>query len=228
MCAMFTRRRAVRAATSLVAAALSGACTGGQSAADKQQVRDLQATVAALQAQLSRTPPAATAIATPTATASLVITPAASAILTPRVGAPASLLTPTSPPKVGDTVPITLESGERLEVTVNSVIDPATSTHPYNKAKGRWVVLDWTISNRGSIGHRVNIYACLLQTADGFMLNLGNSAGLPQPELISGMLGPGQTVRGFVPYDVATGAKLKAVVYQPLGNRQFVVADLTQ
>ena len=225
MSEILTRRQAVRSAASVLAAALVAACGRGPARTEKQQMHDLQATVAALQAQLSRTAPATNAIATPVATS---VAPAAgsSGVLAPPAGTARSLLAAPLPPKPGETVPITLESGERLEVAINNLIDPAVSTHPFNKAKGRWVVVDWTIANRGSIGHRVNIFACLLQTADGFMLKVGNSAGLPQPELISGLLGPGQSVRGFVPYDVASGARLKSVIYQPLGNRQFVVADL--
>ena len=181
--------------------------------------------VAALQAQLSPTPLAAPA---PAATAPPPASAAPAATRAPGVlGSSLSQALASAPPVVGQPVAVTTEAGEKLTVTVNAIVDPAPSSFKYNQPKGRFVVLDWSIRNDGSIEHAVSPFAFQLQTADGFMYRFGISAGLPQPDMHSGSVGPGQSMRGYLAYDVPAGSTLKSAIYQPLGNRQFVIAGFT-
>lgn len=45
----------------------------------------------------------------------------------------------------------------------------------------------------------------------------------PEPQL-----NPGQSMRGYVVYDVPAGAQIARLFYQPLGSSQLIVVDLTR
>jgi hypothetical protein len=220
-----TRRSSLGAVSAMVSSlamlALTAACGVVPAGVETQQSRAMATVVAGLQAQLSSTPvTVARAQTTPPGVA-------APAIQAPSIlGTSLAQALAAAPARAGQPMAITTEAGEHLTVTVNAIIDPAQSTNKYNQPKGRFVVIDWTLRNDGSIGHVVSIYEFKLQTADGFLYDRGMSAGLPQPDVISGTVAEGQTVRGYVSYDVPAGAVLKSAIYQPLGNRQFVIADL--
>lgn len=132
-----------------------------------------------------------------------------------------------SPKVIGQ--PTILESrGQRFSITVNAVIDPSPSTNQFNTPKGRWVVVDWTIKNEGTANVDISTSYLKLLTADSFEVDRGNHAGHKTPELDygSGTLGPGQSTRGFIAYDVPTGAKVTAAIYHPLGSPQLPIATL--
>jgi len=199
----------------VIGLSLAAACSVGPSAGS-QQARSFATAAAALQAQLSPTPVVTAQAPLP------VASPVPSILSSPLAQAFAAL-----PPRAGQPVAVTTDAGERLTVTVNAVVDPAQSANKYNQPKGRFVTIDWTLRNDGPIGHSVSTFAFELQTSDGRVYKRGLSAGLPEPELISGTVGQGQVVRGYVSYDVPVGSTLQSAIYQPLGNRQFVIADLT-
>jgi Domain of unknown function (DUF4352) len=214
---------ALSAFISLVFIACSANNTG-----NKSQIRDLQATIAALQSKASQpAAPAANTQATAlAATKSSTATPPPSPTPTPS---PTLSPTPTPAPvakKIGS--PVLVGSGDgsvKLEITVNSLKDPSPSTNQFNRPMGRFVLLDWTIRNVGTKETDLNPLYLKLQTTDGFLVQEANHAGQPEPSVPLSTLGPGQTVRGFESYDVAAGAVLKAAIFQPSGSPQIVIAD---
>ena len=116
----------------------------------------------------------------------------------------------------------------KISVTVNKIIDPATSSNRFNQPKGRWVVVDWSIVNQGTQSLDINPLDFRLQTTDGFVIAEGNGAGLPEPQLDLATLDPGQSVRGYIAYDVPAGAQIARLFYQPFGSSQLIVVDLTR
>lgn len=170
-----------------------------------------------------------TIVATPTSpAASGTARPGAFAQIpssTPKPPTPAP--TPERSP-IGTTHELTSDAGLKIEVTVHALRDQVRSTNQFNAPQGRYVVLDWEVTNEGAKDATVSAYDFKLQTADGYLFTEANHAGLPQPEIASTTLGQGQNVRGFVAYDVPIDAALKSAIYQPSGQRQFVIADLTQ
>jgi len=129
--------------------------------------------------------------------------------------------------RIGDTTVLTTPAGLRLALTVNAVNDPVQSSNQFNKPNGRWVLVDWTIKNEGTIDFDPTFIDFKLQTADGFLITRGNSAGHRTPQLDTAKIAPGQLARGYLVYDVPAGQALKAAIFQPAGARQFVIADLT-
>ena len=113
-----------------------------------------------------------------------------------------------------------------LALTVNSVADPVESTNSFNQPQRRFVLVDWTATNEGTVNFDPFRGNFKLQTADGFLVDPGNHAGHREPDLATGVLGPGQLVRGFLVYDVPAGQRIRAAIFQPTGGRQFVVAEL--
>ena len=188
------------------------------SSTDDPRVAALQATIAALQAKLAVTPTPETIVRTVT----VVVTP-------PPTPSPTPSPSPTPPPAklVGNTTVAVGRGGVQLALTVNAIKDPAISTNQFNQPNGRWVSVDWSIVNQGSTTQDINPLDFKLQTADGFVIEEGNSAGLPEPRLSLGTLAPGQTQRGYVAYDVPLGAKVQRLFYQPFGSPQIVVVDLS-
>lgn len=188
------------------------------SSAPDPRIAELEATVAALQAQLAHTPSPITV----TKTITVVTTPP-----------PTPTPSPTPAPPPGGRLGVaslfgTPDGSTKVAVTVNAITDPAISSNQFNAPKGRWVVVDWTVTNRGAKNLDVNPLDFKLQTADGFLYSEGNSAGLPEPALDLGTLAPGDTVRGFVAYDVALGARVQKLIYQPGLSKQLTVVDLSQ
>lgn len=191
----------------------SAAPSAVASPADDPRIAALQATIAALQAQLAVTPTPQTIVRTVT----VVVTP-------PPTPSPSA--TPPPAKVVGNTTVAVGRGGVQLALTVNAIKDPAISTNQFNQPHGRWVSVDWSIVNQGSATQDINPLDFKLQTADGFVIEEGNSAGLPEPRLSLGTLAPGQTQRGYVAYDVPLGAKVQRLFYQPFGSPQIVVVDL--
>ena len=128
--------------------------------------------------------------------------------------------------RVGETTILTTPSGLRLAITAHDVTDPAQSSNRFNAPDGRYVVVDWSIKNEGVVDFDPGYGDFKIQTADGFVVQRGNHAGHRAPQLDTAKLAPGQQVRGFLAYDVPAGQVLKALIYQPSGGRQFVIAEL--
>lgn len=154
---------------------------------------------------------------------------------TPAVASKPAAATPSPQPtaaaadgRLGQTTTLTAPSGLNVAITVNAVQDPATGTNQFNKPKGRFVVVDWTIKNNGQQDQQINATWFKVQTADSYLVDRANNAGLPEPDLTTSTIGPGQTVRGFLAYDVPAGQQIKAAVFQAPGSRQFVIAALSQ
>lgn len=155
--------------------------------------------------------------------------PTAPPTATTRPPTPSPAPTLTAPPKIGQASTLTNQQGLRIVVTVHGVTDPAESSNQFNKPKGRWALVDWSVKNEGQSNFNVNLLSFKLQTTDGFLYDFGNHAGLREPQLQgSGSLGPGQTVRGYLAYDVASDHKLKSAVFQQFMGRQIVIADISE
>lgn len=115
----------------------------------------------------------------------------------------------------------------RFSITVNKVTDPSRSTNQFNAAQGRWVLVDWTVTNEGTANLQLSTLDLKLLTRDNFEIGRGNHAGHPEPQIDAfPTLGPGQSIRGFYAYDVPTGALLTGAIYHPTGSPQLLVANL--
>src|SRR5439155_18291966 len=81
---------------------------------------------------------------------------------------------PTGPAHpIGQPVVLSNTTGTVLALTVNSVKDGARSSNQFNKPAGRWVAVDGSVSNLGSINLTINPLDFVLQTVDGFIVNRG-------------------------------------------------------
>jgi hypothetical protein len=129
------------------------------------------------------------------------------------------------PRRIGEATVLTAPSGVRLLVTVNAVEDNARPGRYDRSAEGRYMVVDWTIKNDGGVDVSVNRLHFKLQTGDGFIVERALTT-IREPDLQTATIGPGQTVRGWLTYDVPKGATVAAAIYQPFGARQFVIAQL--
>lgn len=154
--------------------------------------------------------PVASTRSAPTATPTLVPTPSAPSS---RLGEPALL---------------TSNSGTRLLVTAHRVRDDVKSTNQFSKPEGRYVVVEWSVKNDGQANFDFRSSHLKLLTVDDFIIEREFVAGLPEPDLDSGVVGPGQTVRGFLPYDVPKDQKLKSAIFHGSGSPQILIADLTR
>lgn len=157
---------------------------------------------------------------------------AVAAIAPPPPAASAPPAAPQPPPAasssfggVGQTTLVTGQ-GARFVVSVHAVTDPARSTNQFNTAKGRWVLVDYSVENIGSVEFSFSPLALKLQTADAYLIQRGNHAGLREPSLSSGDLAPGQKVRGFLAYDVPSDQRASGLIFQSGGSAQLMVARL--
>lgn len=93
------------------------------------------------------------------------------------------------PPQVRDRIPlgtlvrVASEGGESLLITALAVQDNAQSTNRFNIAKGRWVVVEWRVTNEGARDRRLFATDLKLLTAGGFVVTSGNYAGHPEPHI---------------------------------------------
>lgn len=129
-----------------------------------------------------------------------------------------------APKRIGETTTLTSPSGIRLLVTVHSVKDNVKSSNQFVKPEGRFVSVEWSIKNDGADNAQVSYTSLKLVTVDGFVIDGRPRAGLPGPDFEAGGVGPGQTVRGFVSYDVPKDQALKSAIFH--GARQIPIADL--
>jgi hypothetical protein len=116
------------------------------------------------------------------------------------------------------------DRGVVLDISVGSLRDGVTSSNQFNRPRGRWAVLNWQVRNEGTSSFTVNPLYLQLQTQDDSLFEKGNHAGLPEPSFPLVTLGPGQSVRGYVAYDLPRGQRVKAAVFQRYGSPLFTVA----
>lgn len=133
---------------------------------------------------------------------------------------------PATGKRIGETTVLTMPSGLRLAITAHGITDPVQSSNRANNPSGRWVLIDWSIKNEGTIDFDPGYSDFKLQTMDGFLVQRGNAAGHQRPQLDTARLAPGQQARGYLVYDVPAGQVIKSLIYQPIGGRQFVIAEL--
>jgi hypothetical protein len=128
--------------------------------------------------------------------------------------------------RIGETSVLTSPSGLRVLVTVNAVEDNARPAQYQSAAKGRYLLVDWTIKKNGSEDFQVSRLDFKLQTSDGFVVDQTFTT-VREPDLDTATLGPGQLARGWLTYDVPAGKPVVSAIYQPGRARQFVIADLS-
>lgn len=148
----------------------------------------------------------------------------------PRPAAPVARVQPpppSPPPPPPPPPPGTYLDGRGgvLNVTVSNARDDVDSTNQFNEPNGRWFVLHWTIVNRGASNFTVNSLDYQIQTHGGYLFERGNHAGMPEPRLPLVTLGAGQSIRGFLTYDIPKGERVKAAVIQRYGSPLFTVAS---
>jgi hypothetical protein len=140
-------------------------------------------------------------------------------------------LTAARPNRIGRTTVLTGERrgrpGRRLAVTVDSVCDPAGAGDGVGQSDGRWVLVEWVISNVGTERFPVDQSAFKVRTADDALIASDPAPSFGDPRLDFGPLDPGQAERRFFAYRVPGGERLKAAVFQPDPSQSIVIADLT-
>lgn len=144
------------------------------------------------------------------------------------VRAPASAPQATStaaPKRIGQAVVLTGDRGLRLSLTVNAVSDDVPPVRSGSRPQGRYAVVDWTIKNDGAGDIELNRLDFRVQTDNGYVIQRAGET-LREPGLNTDKLGAGQAVRGWLSYDIPSDQRIAAVIYQPSGSRQFVIAEL--
>ena len=127
---------------------------------------------------------------------------------------------------VGVPKPIIDPSGVRLSVVVNSIQDQPSDFAPGLSPGGRWVAVNVSVTNVGTIPFNMS--------ADDFLLfssktNLIAPAAAPtdlQGQFADTTLNPGFTATGQVLYALPAGVILQAVMFQAPGMSQWLVAIL--
>jgi hypothetical protein len=120
---------------------------------------------------------------------------------------------------------VVASSAQGVEVKVNAYQDNVPPNNRAFQPQGRYMVVDWTITNLSATPLSVIRSDFKLQTAEGYLIDRALHINR-QPDLSSYTLGPGQTVRGWLTYDVPSRARITAFIYQPAGQPQVVVATL--
>ena len=105
-------------------------------------------------------------------------------------------------------------NGLGFTLTVNTVRDPGpTDKSNTPKPGNRYVAVDITLQNTGNATIPINrTYARLKMTDDR---EYGREGNIPDPQLLTGTLQPGQATRGWVNFEVPAGAVLLSFTYDP-------------
>lgn len=119
------------------------------------------------------------------------------------------------------------DTSKVLLVTAMASSDNVPAEHRFNAAKGRWYVVDWRVDNAGAVDVRLGSQELVLQTAGGYVIE-PTYATVREPRLDSRVIGPGQTMRGFLAYDVPSDQQPTAAIYQPQGSRQILIAEILE
>lgn len=126
---------------------------------------------------------------------------------------------------IGDTTVVTTPSGTRIAVTVDAFEDGMIPHDTRDLPRGRWVLVHWTLTNRGTTDESVSRLHFRAQTANGNVFGPSLDA-VHDPALGTARLAPGQSVRGWLTYDIPSGQRISSLIYQPPGEPQFIVASL--
>lgn len=124
---------------------------------------------------------------------------------------------PSSGAKVGDTIAVTGDEGEKFEVTLVRAVDPATSSNPYSTpAPGnRLIALQWRVTNTGTaVVEPSPSYETTLIDVDGQSFRstyVSTTAGVVFPS--SAQIPPGESRLGFITYEAPADAKIVKVEY---------------
>ncbi|MFD7258622.1 hypothetical protein [Streptomyces sp. NPDC059874] len=127
------------------------------------------------------------------------------------------LLLGAGPGGSGETIPLTgREPGERLDVTLTRLVDPADATAAAAATvDNRLVAVRFRLENTGSVVYKDSPASCAhLLDADGRRfagLNTDTTAGAAFPETVT--LDPGGTTEGFVTFHLPDDAALAAVQF---------------
>ncbi|MFC8344161.1 DUF4352 domain-containing protein [Streptomyces sp. NPDC057280] len=139
-------------------------------------------------------------------------------LLTCLLAAPALALAPVADPRVGDTVSLTgTERGERLDVTVTKVVDPApTDPDGFQPDAGNhYVAVQFRLKNTGTAVYKdspSNGATVIDKAGQRFDSTLGSSAAGPAfPGSIT--VGPGKTALGFITFEVPDGSRIVTVQF---------------
>lgn len=138
---------------------------------------------------------------------------APSADSSPRLGLTRSV----TPTRNGQVVAI-------LQITAVTLRDRVTGFYRLDVPKGRYAAVDWAVTNAGSTDYRLSTSDLKLQTGSNQILTPKRLVGMPGPDLDSGTLGPGQSVRGSLYYDVPSGENIAALIFQDARSPQVVLA----
>jgi Domain of unknown function (DUF4352) len=137
-------------------------------------------------------------------------------------------------PLVGTAVPyIGSDGNEIAKITVDEVIDPFEEYDPsFSPERGsRLVGVIVTVENTGTRPHEVNPFDFLIQDDQGFLYGdtfvaLTEEAEAEYPELESDDLADGDSVTGFLAFEVLADTSLVQIFYSPESDRLITLADI--
>jgi hypothetical protein len=127
---------------------------------------------------------------------------------------------------VGQPKAIIDPSGVKLSVVVNGFRSARKSEADPPPGGGRWVLLDVSTTNVGTIPYELNAGDFVLVAPDQTIYHPDGDVNIPLLQLPDTVLAPGDTVRGNVVYAIPSGAQLQFVEFQAPGMAQWVVALL--
>jgi hypothetical protein len=139
-------------------------------------------------------------------------------------------------PLVGSTVPYIGSDGKEIaKVTVEDFTDPFEDYDPSSAPErgDRFVSIHVTIDNTGTRSLDYSTSDYLLQDDQGFLygstfITRDESTEKKDPDLESDTLAAGDTVSGFLAFEVLTDANLVRLYYSPESSRLITLADLRE
>lgn len=137
----------------------------------------------------------------------------------PTAVSPSPVMTQVPAPPVSNRLPQRKVVGS-LAVTLYAIRDPAVSTNSLDKphAGNRYVALDVTIENVGSGSQDYNKFEATVKTTDDRKFQIGFGARGGEPDLGSGTNQPGEKSRGWVTFEIPSGAVLASFTYSDFGG----------
>jgi hypothetical protein len=112
-------------------------------------------------------------------------------------------------------------------MTLHALKDPVPGQQFLKPAAGkRWVAVDVTITNTAQEEVPYNPFYFKVKAADNTEVNI--TIGGQEPGLKSGKLAPGDSVRGWVTFEMPEGVEPASMTYEiiSLGNTGRIVFDL--
>ncbi|OPG06863.1 hypothetical protein B1R27_15725 [Streptomyces sp. GKU 895] len=141
-------------------------------------------------------------------------------LLTCLLAAPALALAPVADPRVGDTVSLTgFRDGEKLDVTVTKVVDPAPAENSlFGPGEGKHLAaVQFRMKNTGTVTYTdaPALGAAVVDQKDqrfDASLIQTTTAGAELPGSVT--IRPGATAVGFLTFEVTDGSRVVAVQYK--------------